>query len=152
MNVREYLNSKGVYFTEHHHNPAYTAQELAAEEHVSGKRTAKTVVVRADDSYALCVVPASHKLDLEKVARALGASSVRLADEREMASLFPDDDIGAEPPFGNLYNMRTLLDPHLTRHEEILFEAGSHEDAIAMRSGDYVSTVQPELAELTISA
>ena len=148
MKISEYLKDKGVYFTLHEHPPAYTAQEVAAEEHVSGKIIAKTVVVRADESYVMCVLPASYKLDMEKAAKAISAKKVRLADETEMAKVFPDVEVGAEPPFGNLYELTTLVDKHLAESDEIVFPAGSHRQAVRMKYADYESLAQPKVADL----
>jgi Ala-tRNA(Pro) deacylase len=148
MKISEYLKEKGVYFSVHEHPPAYTAQEVAAEEHVSGKMMAKAVVVRTDDNYAMCVLPANSKLDMDKVAKAAGVKSVRLADETEMAKLFPDVEVGAEPPFGNLYDLATIVDEHLAAGDEIVFQAGSHRQAIRMKYADYESLAEPKVADL----
>ena len=150
MKIGEYLSEHGVAFRAHDHSPAYTAQEVAAEEHISGYRMAKTVVVRADDGFALCVLPASYKLDLDKVAKALKARKVRLADEGEMAELFPDVEVGAEPPFGSLYNIPTYVDRHMSETHEMVFQAGSHHETIRMKYDDYVSLVKPVEADLSV--
>ena len=150
MKVQEYLEQKGVFYSEFEHRPAYTAQEIAAEEHVSGDILAKPVVVRADGSYAMCVVPASYKLDMRKVADVLHTRSAALADETELARLFPDSEVGAEPPFGNLYNLPTLVDEHLAQDEEIVFQAGSHRSAIRMSFNDYAQVTHPSVADLAV--
>ena len=126
MDIGKYLRDQGISFETYEHPPAYTAQEVAAEEHVSGKMMAKAVVVQADGKYAICALPASYKLDMAKVAKVLKSKSARLADETEMAKLFPDVEVGAEPPFGNLWQMPTLVDSHLAADEEIVFQAGTH--------------------------
>jgi len=150
MDIGQYLRDHGVAFEVHEHPPAYTAQEVAAEEHVSGNILAKTVLVHADDSYALCVLPASFKLDMAKVAEAAKARSIRLADEQELAKVFPDVEVGAEPPFGSLYNLLTLVDEHLASQQEMVFQAGTHRDAIRMKYADYASLVQPVVADLAV--
>ena len=150
MKISSYLKEQGVYFSMHEHPPAYTAQEVAAEEHVSGNILAKTVIVHAGDGYAMLVLPASYKLDMRKAAKALGAKKVRLADETELAKLFPDSEVGAEPPFGNLYQLPTLVDEHLAADEEIVFQAGSHRQAIRMKYADYAALVQPKTADLAV--
>ena len=150
MDIGQYLTEQGVPFEMREHPPAYTAQEVAAEEHVSGNKLAKSVVIRADENYALCALPASYKLDMEKVAGAMHAQTVRLADETEMASLFPDVEVGAEPPFGNLWDLPTLVDSHLTEDEEIVFQAGTHRQAIRMRFADYESLTHPTIADLAV--
>jgi len=150
MDIGKYLKDENVSFEMHEHRPAYTAQEVAAEEHVSGDLLAKSVVVWADGKYALCALPASHKLDMAKVGSLLGAHSIRLADESEMAKLFPDVEVGAEPPFGNLWNLPTLVDEHLAADEEIVFQAGTHRQAIRMRYADYQRLTGPKVADLAV--
>lgn len=150
MKIQEYLKSEGVYFSEHDHAPAYTAQEIAAEEHVSGDMMAKPVMVRADDGYAMCVLPASYKLDTQKVRSVLKVKSVRLADEQELAKLFPEAEVGAESPFGNLHKMRVILDQHLARKEQICFQADSHRKAIRMSVKDYIRLVRPEIEDIAV--
>lgn len=150
MKIAEYLTEKAVAYKSHEHVPAYTAQEVAAEEHISGNMLAKAVVVHSSEGYAMCVLPASFKLDMAKVGKALGAKDVRLADESEMARLFDDSEVGAEPPFGNLYNMPTLVDEHLAEDDEIVFQAGTHRQAIRMKYGDYAKLVEPNVCDLAI--
>jgi len=149
MDIQNYLSSHNVTFTSHEHPPAYTSQEVAACEHVSGKMVAKTVVVRHDGHYAMCVLPADAMLDMKRTARAFGTDTIELADETEMAGLFPDEEIGAEPPFGNLYDMQTLVDCHLAEDDEIVFQAGNHRRAIRMRYDDYARLAQPRLDSIT---
>ena len=148
--VQDYLKNQGVVYEMREHVPAYTAQEIAAEEHVSGDMLAKAVVVRVDDGYAMCVLPASYKLDMVKVARAAKASEARLADETEMAKLFLDTELGAEPPFGNLYGLTTFVDRNLAEDREIVFQAGTHRQAIRMTFQDYANIVQPIVADLAV--
>lgn len=148
--IQNYLSDQGVPFSMHEHPTAYTAQEVAASEHVSGRKVAKAVIVRAEDKFAMCVLPAHLKLDLTKVSHALHAAKVRLADEADLADHFPEDELGAEPPFGNLYEMPTLLDPHLAEDEEIVFPAGTHRQSIHMRYSDYASVVHPTVQDIAV--
>lgn len=150
MKLQDYLQQQGVWFEPHEHPPAYTSQEMAAEEHVSGNAVAKPVTVHADDKYVMCVLPASCKLDMDKVTAALNAKKVRLADEREMSDLFPDAEVGAEPPFGNLYDLQTLMDERLEAAGEIVCQAGSHRQSIRMKLDDYEKLVQPTVADLAV--
>lgn len=152
MKIETYLKENGVEFEAHEHPPAYTAQEVAAEEHVSGKLLAKAVVVRGGaDKYALCVLPAPQKLDLHKAAAAMGVDSAELADEEEMARLFPDVEVGAEPPFGNLYDLPTYVDTRLAEDEEILCQAGSHRRAIRLKYADFARLTEPKVCDLAVS-
>ena len=151
MEIGKYLSDHGVQFETHDHAPAYTAQEVAAIEHVSGKMMAKAVLVRDDAGYLMCVLPASHKLDLTKVADLRKSNQIRLADENELAEMFPDAEVGAEPPFGNLYDMPMLVDSHLADRDEIVFQAGSHRQTIRMAYDDYASLVCPQVADLAVA-
>ena len=149
MDIQNYLASNNIHFTTHDHPPAYTAQEVACGEHVSGKMVAKTVIIRHDGYYAMCVLPADTMLDMRRTARAFGAKVIELADETEMADLFPDEEIGSEAPFGNLYDMQTVVDRRLAEDEEIMFQAGNHRRAIRMRYDDYAALAQPRLDDIT---
>jgi len=150
MNTDQYLREQGVKFKHRTHSPAYTAQELAAEEHVPGRDVVKTVIVKANGKYVMCVLPACCKLDLDKVGEALRAKQCCLAEESELASLYPDAEIGAQSPLGNLYDMPTLVDSRLTEDERIVFPAGSHRDAIEMGYADYERLAKPSIADFAI--
>lgn len=151
MNVQEYLQEQHVPFMMHEHPAAYTAQEVAAEEHISGKMLAKAVVVRTDKSHIMCVLPASCRLDLNKVAAVAKVKKARLADEMDMAKLFPDVEVGAEPPFGNLYQLPTFVDERLAADDEIVFQGGTHRLAVRMKFADYERCVNPIVADLAIT-
>ena len=144
-----YLRENGVPFEIQHHPTAYTAQEVAASEHVPGKLMAKTVIVFADGKTVMLVLPATHRVDLQKATAALGAQEVRLAEEREFAAAFPDCDVGAMPPFGNLYDLPVWVDPSLTEDEWFLFRAGSHSDTMSLKYADYERLVQPLVADFS---
>ena len=150
MKIGKYLSEHEVSFEVHQHPPAYTAQEVAAEEHVSGNILAKSVLVHDEQAYALCVLPASRRLDMGKVARALHVKRVRLADESELAEVFADVEVGAEPHFGCIYDLRTLVDRQLAEDEEIVFQAGTHRQAIRMRYADYQRLTGPKVADLAV--
>jgi Ala-tRNA(Pro) deacylase len=143
--VKNYLDLKHVPYEHHVHATALTAQQLAAAERIPGDLVAKTVVVKADDQFVLAVLPASRKVDLPSLREALSARELELATEFEFQELFPDADVGAMPPFGNLYELPVCADESLARDEEIVFNAGTHEDAIRMRYADFSRLVQPKL-------
>ena len=150
MNVSEYLTEQGVPFEFFEHPPAYTAQEVAAEEHISGDMLAKAVLVHDGKGYVMCVLPASYKLDMDKTAKARKVKRVRLADETELAKVFPDVEVGGEPPFGNLYNLPTLMDRHLADSEDVVFQAGTHRQAIRMKCADYIALTEPTVTDLAV--
>lgn len=143
--LKKYLDQQNVAYQHHVHRSAYTAQAVAAEEHVSGKMVAKTLVVKVDDRFAMAVLPAPMKLDLAALKDALGAKHARLASEPEFQSLFSDCELGAMPPFGNLYGMPVYVEESLAGDPEIVFNAGTHEDTVQMRYEDFARLVQPQV-------
>jgi Ala-tRNA(Pro) deacylase len=149
MNIETYLQENGVQYTKCEHEDAYTAQEMAAEEHTSGHHVAKPVVVRADDRPVLVVLPASRKIDMDRLASVLSAKDIRLAEEGDIAKLFPDVELGAEPPFGEPYGLQTVVDETLAEEREIIFSAGDHRHSIHMRFADFARLTKPTLADFT---
>jgi Ala-tRNA(Pro) deacylase len=145
MKVVEFLDSKGVHYEMSQHRPTFTAQQMAAEEHVPGMAVAKPVVVRADKKFYLCVLPACCKIDFDALKLALKAKETALADEDEMAGLFDDCTLGSEPPFGELYGLETLMDASLEKDPYIVFQAGTHELAIRMDLDDYKKLARPRV-------
>jgi Ala-tRNA(Pro) deacylase len=146
MKLDAFLESQKVAFERLAHHPTYTAQGLAAEEHVPGMSVAKPVLVLAGDQYVMCVLPACSRVNLDAVAKATRADRARLAKEDEMENVFPDCELGAEPPFGNLFGIQTLMDASLREDEYIVFQAGTHTDAIKMRRADYERIASPVVA------
>ncbi|HBG45743.1 MAG TPA: deacylase [Deltaproteobacteria bacterium] len=141
------LNEKHVWFKSLVHPEAYTAQEIAATLHVKGKELAKSVIVRANGDLVMAVLPAHCKVDFKKLREALGEKAVKLASEDEFRGVFSDCETGAEPPFGNLYNIETVVDRSLTEDENIYFNAGTHYEAVEMRYKDFEEIVKPRVAE-----
>lgn len=129
------------------HPEAYTAQEVAAAMHIKGRELAKTVIIKTDGRFVMAVLPASALVDFQKLKEFLGQKDVRLASEEEFKTLFPDCETGAEPPFGNLYDVDTVVDKSLTEDEEIYFNAGTHYEAVEMRYRDYEELVKPRIAD-----
>jgi len=145
MNVVELLNEKAVKHEIHQHRPSFTSQQMAAEEHTPGMYVAKPVIVKAKEKYYMCVLPACCKIDFDALKSQLGVKDMDLADEKELAKLFPDCSLGAEPPFGNLYDMTTIMDKSLESDEEILFQSGTHEQSIKIKMADYMRIVKPKI-------
>lgn len=150
--LQEHLAANGVSFEFEQHRVAYTAQDLAAAEHVSGKRVAKVVVVTTDGELSMVVVPASSQVDLAKVSSELGKSGVRLAKEEEFAGMFEDCEVGAMPPFGSLYGLPVYVDQSLTRAPDITFPAGSHRESVRIRYEDFERLEQPRIVSVTTAA
>jgi Ala-tRNA(Pro) deacylase len=143
------LETGGVPYEVLPHREAYTAQGVAAVVHVSGWLFAKVVLVRAPgEGPVMAVVPASCRLDLGKVARALGKPSVALVPEAEMETLFPDCETGAEPPFGSLYGVPVWADTCFPEGGDIAFQAGNHHEVVRLRYADWARLARPAVAEL----
>ena len=143
--VREYLETNQVPYTHCTHRLAYTAQEVAAAQHVPGREMAKTIVVAAEGRYVLIVLPAVMKLDMKALREELPFKHIQLATEKEFSTLFPDSEIGAMVPFGNLYDLAVYADKSLTSNEEIVFNAGTHIDTIRMKYRDFERLVKPNV-------
>jgi Ala-tRNA(Pro) deacylase len=142
-----YLDQHAVWYQVHTHWTTYTAQEVASAEHIPDKQVAKVVMVKKEDGTpVMLVLPASHKVDFSKLHEVLG-SHAELEQEREFHTLFPDCEAGAEPPFGNLFALDTLVDTALTEDEEIVFNAGTHQQTVRMRYKDFARLVRPRVTE-----
>ncbi|MGH2748371.1 MAG: aminoacyl-tRNA deacylase [Actinomycetota bacterium] len=152
--VESYLRDQGVSFETHEHPEAFTAQEVAAAEHVPGGILAKVVVLSAGERLAMAVLPAPLQVDLAKAGAALGAKDTRLATEKEFEPLFSDCDTGAMPPFGNgtIYDLPVYIDPRLSEQDTIVFNACTHTDTIRMAYADLEKLVKPEVADLSAEA
>ncbi len=150
--ISRYLERSGAKYSVVEHPVAYTAQEEAAAAHVPGREWAKAVVCMVDDQPTFAVLPADALVDFERLRAACGAASVRLANEDELRPLYSDCEVGAMPPFGPLYKQPVLVDRSLTSDPEILFNAGSHREAIRMRYKDFEELVKPKVADFGVSA
>jgi Ala-tRNA(Pro) deacylase len=149
MKVLEYLDKSGVDYEISDHRPTFTAQRMAAVAHEPGKYVAKPVIVKADGKFFMCVLAACNKVDLRALRELLGAESVELAEETEIGNLFGDCDLGAEPPFGNLYDVTTIMDKSLEKDDHIVFQAGSHEKSVRMEMSDYRKLVSPKILDFS---
>jgi Ala-tRNA(Pro) deacylase len=137
--LQEFLDANRVRYAVMSHEPAFTAQQVAAAQHVPGKELAKVVMVRAGDRFLMAVLPATAKLDVHKMPE----RGARLATEHEFQSLFPHCEPGAMPPFGNLYGIPVFVDARLAADQEIVFQAGSHTQTVRMRYADFARLVRP---------
>ena len=131
------------------HEEAVTAQRIAQAEHVKARHHAKVVMLKSGQEHLMTVLPADLQIDLEKAAKAIG-KAVSLDAEAEFKPLFPDCAVGAMPPFGNLYSVPTYVDQSLTHQDYIVFEAGTHTDAIKISYHDYDKIVKPHVADLAV--
>ena len=146
--LREYLDRNGVAYEMLSHPEAYTAQQVAEAQHVPGKELAKVVMARSGSEFAMLVLPAPYRVDLERARGALAKPKLELATEQDFAALFPQCQPGAMPPFGNLYDIPVWVDQGLLADEKIVFNAGTHTDTVRMRYADFERLVQPRVAKL----
>lgn len=149
--VEEFLRKRGVDYEVVSHQRAYTAQETAAVEHVSGYLFAKTVIVTDGDEFYMLVLPAPYRADLERAGEMIGAE-VELASEDRVASLFPDCEVGAEPPFGSQFGIETYVDTSMQERDEIVFRAGSHQKTIKMSYSDWEEIEKPVVGSFAAGA
>lgn len=140
--LRKYLDDSGVPYEVITHGEAYTAQEIAESMHVKGGKLAKVVMLKSEIGFIMAVVPADRVVDISKLRQAMNIKMAALAGESEFKSVFPDCDVGAMPPFGNLYGIPVSVDKSLAG-DDIVFQAGTHYEAIRMRFDDYKELVRP---------
>jgi len=145
-----YLDEKKIRYERIVHSKAYTAQETAQAEHAPGKAFAKVVMVRADNRSVMAVMPATHRLDLEQFKKLLRARSLRLATEEEFEKLFADCEVGAMPPFGNIYKLPVYVDQSLSDDENIVFNAGTHRESVKISFSDYQKLIRPQVCSFAV--
>ncbi len=147
--LKEFLDSNKIKYVSIKHSLAYTAQEIAASAHIRGKELAKTVMVSLDGKTAMAVLPASYRVDLERLKKAAGASKIELLTEKDFKDMFPECEVGAMPPFGNLYGMEVYVAASLAEDDEIAFNAGSHTELIRVAYKDFERMVKPKVLEFS---
>ena len=148
--LKEFLDSHNVKYVTISHSRAFTAQETAASAHVPVKELAKTVMVKIDGKMAMAVLPASAKVDFDLLKKATASATIEIANEKEFKDLFPDCEIGAMPPFGNLYGMEVFVAKSLTEDREIAFNAGSHRELVKLTYKDFEKLVKPKVITFSV--
>ena len=143
--LKAFLDENNVKYVTIKHSSAYTAQEIAASAHVSGKEFAKTVIIKIDGKMVMAVLPASYQLNFKLLHEIFGTQQVTLATEAEFKYAFPDCEVGAMPPFGNLYDMEVFVAESLAEDENIAFNAGNHTEMIKLRYADFEHLVHPRV-------
>ena len=147
--LREFLDKHQVRYVTTSHSPAYPAQEVAAAAHVPGRELAKSVIVRLDGELAMVVLPAPERIDFEQLREVTGAAAAELVNEKDFARHFPGCEVGAMPPFGNLFDMPVYVADTFTDVDEISFNAGTHTELVRLAFADFKRLVQPTMAGLT---
>jgi len=148
--LKDFLDSNKIKYVTIKHSPAYTAPEIAGAAHIPGKELAKTVIIKVDGKMAMAVLPASQRVNFDLLKKIAGASKAELASEQEFKDLFPECDVGAMLPFGNLYGMEVFVDESLLEDKEIAFNAGSHTELIRLAYKDFERLVKPKMGKLSI--
>ncbi len=143
--LRDYLDDNEVKYFTITHSPAFTMSEIAAAAHIGGKRVAKAVMVKVDGEMAMAVVPSNLKVDFDHLKHTTGAESIELATEEEFINLFPGCELGAMPPFGNLYGLDVYVSPELAKEDEIVFNACSHTELMRVAYADFARLAQPRV-------
>ncbi len=144
-----FLEEREVKYVAIRHSKAYTAQEIAESAHVSGNDFAKVVMLKADEEMTMAVLPAPDKIDLKLLRQVLGVQGVHFADENEFQDHFPGCEVGAMPPFGNLYGIRVISAQTLSDCKTISFNSGLHTEIIQMDYDKYIKLVNPEIMDFT---
>jgi Ala-tRNA(Pro) deacylase len=147
--LKEFLEKERIKYVSIVHSTAYTAQEVAASAHITGRELAKTVIVELDGEMAMAVLPANRKIVLQDLRDVTGSDQVKFASEEEFKKKFPDCETGAMPPFGNLYGMQVYAAASLAENEQIAFNAGSHTEVIQLAYKDFERLVRPKVVSFT---
>jgi Ala-tRNA(Pro) deacylase len=148
--LKEFLDSHNIKYEKITHSQAFTAQEIATTAHIPGKALAKTVMVKLDGKMAMAVLPASYRVDFKLLKEAANASSVELASEDEFRCMFPECEVGAMPPFGNLYGFEVLVAETLAEEVVIAFNAGSHTELMRLSYKDFETHVRPKVGKFSV--
>ena len=145
--LKKLLDTERVPYEVHPHPVAYTAAALAAADHVPPSEVAKVVVLRSDRQFLMAVLPGTRDLELQRLRDIVGDPQLRLASEDEFAGLFPGCELGAMPPFGDLFDMPVWVDDSLGREEETVFNAGNHRETVHIAYRDFVRLAHPAFGE-----
>ena len=148
--LTEFLDSNDVQYVTITHSQAFTAQQVAASAHIKGKEMAKTVIIKIKEKLAMAVLPATYHVDFHLLKEVTGNEDVELAHESEFREIFSDCELGAMPPFGNLYGMDVYVAQNLTKDEEIAFNAGTHSELIRMKYADFNRLVKPKILKFSV--
>lgn len=143
--IQRVLDDNDVKYMVVEHPPTYAALDVAGSARIDGRELAKVVMVKLDGKMAMAVLPATEKVDLAAIAKAVGAELAAVAQEDEFTGLFPDCQPGAMPPFGNLYDLPVYVDRSLAANDFIAFNAGTHHTLIRMHYADFEQLVRPKV-------
>jgi Ala-tRNA(Pro) deacylase len=148
--LKDYLEKNQVRYEVGYHERVYTSQEIAAAMHVPGKELTKVIMVKADGKMVMLVLPASYRVETKKLKKVFQCKRLGIAKEKDFEEHFPDCEIGAMPPFGNLYNLEVWVDQVLAEDEFIVFQAGSHVETLRIKYSDYARLVSPKVGDFSV--
>jgi len=148
--LRDYFEKNQVAYEVGFHPEVFTAQEIAAAQHIRGKEMAKVIMVKADGKMLMLVLPASYQIDMKKLKKVLKCKKVSMAKEKQFEELFPDCEVGAMPPLGNLYNLEVWVDQVLTEDASIVFQAGNHIETVRIKYSDYARLTNPKVGDFSV--
>ncbi len=146
--VENFLRTKNVKYRTVHHSPAFSSQEIAEAAHVPARRLAKVTMVKINGELAMAVLPASEMVDVEALGKLADSKTVQIATEHDFADRFPGCEVGAMPPFGNLWGMKVFVSNGFSKDENIAFEAGSHSELLEIPYTDFERLVEPQVGAL----
>lgn len=150
-NLCDFLDSHKTRYTTVHHSQAFTAQEIAESAHVQSRDFAKTVIVKLDGKLAMVVLPASEKVDTDLLGSVSGSKKAEIAGENEFQSHFPKCEIGAMPPFGNLFEMDVYVEEKMAANDNVVFNAGTHTELVQMSMKDFLDLIHPKIVRISKS-
>lgn len=148
--VRQYLDGHDIAYTQINHLDDDSVQQTAHDCGLKPGDFAKVVGVHADGRQLLAVLPADHYIDLMRLQQQLGVNHIDVLAKNAMATFFPDCEVGACPPLGNLYGLPVYIAPSLTKHKTISFSAGTHEEAIQMPYSTFKQLVHPTVMDFAV--
>ena len=144
--LKNFLDDNNINYDLLHHDPTYTSEELAHKLDVHSKIIAKTVIIKNDKGFAMIVLPGDKKINFNYLKNIFLSNKLELATEKEIKKLFPDCEMGTMPPFCNLYKLPVYVAHSLSSDFEIIFNAGTHSDAIKIKYDDYTRVVSPKIS------
>ena len=136
MKLQEFLDGQGIEFDLLPHRHTYNSSSTAEATHVPGDSLAKAVLLEDAQGYLMAVIPSTHRLNLAMLRSTLHRP-LELATEGELGELFPDCELGAVPPLGNVFGLETVVELSLLNRPDIWFEAGDHEDVVHVAGSQF---------------
>ena len=133
----EFLENNNINYEKIKHPLTFSAQMTANVAHIPGSEMVKTVIVKVDGKMVMVVTTANEKVNLRLLKNIYETEDVSIANESEFMRTFPDCELGAMPPFGNLYKMEEIISEELSRDDFICFNAGTHTDLVKIKYTDF---------------